>query len=375
MKITIDEVKTASQLKQFYQFQNRLYKKCRVYVPSLDADQRNALTSDPALKYCIRKMWLAYDEENRVVGRVQGIINPRYNEYYNTKRVRFGWFDFQDDIEIAKALLEQVSKWGKEQGMNQIHGPLAYNTLGRQGMLIEGFDKIPPVNCLYNFPYYPKFMAQLGYEKECDWVQYEMDATQGAPEKLKRLSKILLEKYNLRELDLREIRKDKKLQEDLKTKFFKIYNESFKHVYNFIPLTPEEEKKTGDAYFKLLRRRLTCIIMDEEDQIAAFGISIPSFSRALIRTRGKLFPFGWFFILMAYLKFNTVDLILLGSAEKWESKGLSAVFHNKLASYFKRAHIKTAISNPQIDTNNAIKVWEIYQHKQFMKRRCWIKDL
>lgn len=375
MNVTIKEVATPGELKIFYRFQNKLYRKCKVYVPSLDTDQKNTLTKDPALSYCTRKLWLAYNEQGRVVGRVQAIINPRYNEYYGKKCIRFGWFDFEEDIDIAKALLQKVEEWGKEQGMEKMHGPLFYNTLGKQGMLVEGFDKIPPFNCLYNFAYYPEFMGKLGFEKECDWIQYEMDATQGPPPKLKRLCSILLERYNLKEVDLREIRKDKRLLEDLKTKFFKIYNESFKNVYNFIPLTPEEEKKVGESYFSLLRRKLTCIIVDQDNDIAAFGISLPSFSRALIRTRGKLFPFGWLFILMAYIRFNTVDLLLLGSSPKWEGKGLSAVFHYKLSSYYKKKHLKAAISNPQIETNNALKVWESYEHKPFMKRRCWIKEI
>ncbi len=375
MNVVVKEVRNEKELKLFYRFQNRLYRKCKVYVPTLDKDQKLSLTKDPALNYCKRKLWLAYSEDGKVIGRIQGIINPRYNELYSLKRVRFGWFDFINDIEVAKALIEVVEKWGKEEGMNQIHGPLAYNTLGRQGMLIEGYDNIPPVNCLYNYPYYPRFVEQLGFTKECDFVQYEMDATQGSPAKLKRLSAILLKRYSLRELDLREIRKNKFLQEELKEKFFKVYNESFKNVYNFIPFTKEEQKKASDIYFKLLRRKLTCIILDEDNEIAAFGISTPSFSRALIRAKGKLFPIGWLFILLAYIRFHSVDLMLLGSAPKWESKGLSAIFHYKLASYFKKARLKFAISNPQIDTNNAIKVWESYKHKLYMKRRVWIKDI
>lgn len=375
MKVIVKEVSNKGELKSFYQFPNKLYKKCKVYVPSLDRDQLTTLTKDPALNYCKRRLWLAYNESGKVVGRIQGVINPHYNDYYEKKCIRFGWFDFENDIDIADALLNEVSKWGAQEGMEKIHGPLFYNTLGKQGMLIEGFDKIPPFNCLYNFEYYPQFMNQLGFEKECDWIQYEMNASQGPPPKLKRISEILLKRYNLREVDLSEIRKDKRLLEDLKSKFFKMYNESFKSVYNFIPLTPEEEKKAGDEYFRLLRRKLTCIILDQENDIAAFGISLPSFSRALIRTRGKLFPFGWFFILMAYIRFNTVDLLLLGASPKWESKGLSAVFHYKLASYFKKKRLKAAISNPQIENNNAIKVWESYEHKLFMRRRCWIKEI
>ena len=376
MHVTVREVKTPEEFKIFYRFQNRLYRKCKVYVPTLDKDQEHSILNNPALKYCKRKLWIAWSDEGKAVGRIQGIINPRYNDFYSLKRVRFGWFDFEADIEIARALLDAVKAWGKEQGMNEMHGPLAYNTLGRQGMLVEGFENIPPINCLYNFPYYPEYMEKLGYAKECDWVQYELNASQGAPAKLRRLAKILVKRYSLKVLNINKVKRDEKQKAELIKKFFAIYNECFKSVHNFIPLTEEEEKETGEEYFALLRNNLSCIIMDKHNEIAAFGICTPSFSRAFIRAKGKLFPFGWFFILMALIRFNTIDLMMVGSSPAWKSKGLSSIFHAKLATYFRRAHIKKGITNPQIDDNiAAIKVWESYHYKPYMRRRCWIKGI
>ena len=376
MAITVKEVTTDRQLRQFYKFQNRLYRKCRYYVPTLNSDQRHSLTDDPALKYCKRKLFLAYDDRGKVVGRVQGIINPRYNEYYNLNRVRFGWFDFKEDPAIAQALIDAVEKWGKAEGMTEIHGPLAYNTLGRQGMLVEGFDKEPQVNCLYNYPYYVDYMQQMGFEKECDWIQYEMDATLGVPEKLGRIAKLLVEKYGLQVLKIRDVKRDPVLKEKLLSQFFEIYNESFKAVHNFIPLTEDEQKEMGNHYFKYLKEGLTCMVLDKDGNLAAFGVSMPSLSRAFKRARGKLFPIGWLFILLAFWRYKKVDLMLLGSAPEWHSKGLSAIFHTKLETSYYKMKIKTAISNPQIETNiAAIKVWDSYKKEFYMRRRCWIRKI
>lgn len=373
MQVVVKEVSNAKEFKIFYQYQNQLYKDCKVYVPTLDADQKSTLESDPALDYCTRKLWLAYSEE-RVVGRIQGIVNPRYNEYYNLKRVRFGWFDFEDHPEIAKALLDTAIEWGRSQGMNQIHGPLAYNTLGRQGMLIEGFENVPPTNCLYNHPYYPRTMEQMGFEVETDWVQYKLNASQGAPEKLYRMSDILMKRYNLRLLDIRTVKGEKK--DELIKKFFKIYNECFTAVHNFIPLTEKEIMKTGHAYFKLLKPELTCIVLDENENIAAFGLCFPSLSKALQKTKGKIFPFGWFHLLRAYQQYSDIDLMMIGSNPEWNSKGLSAIYHASLSVSFQKHNIQCAITNPQIATNvAAIKVWESYDHEPYMRRRCWIKDI
>ena len=136
MQIEVKEVSTKKEFRIFYTFQNRLYRNVPNYVPSLNIDQKVTLKSDPAIEYCERKLWLAW-KDGRAVGRIQGIINPRYNEYYNLKRIRFGWFDFIEDFNVAKALLDTAMAWGREKGMTEIHGPLAYNTLGRQGMLVE----------------------------------------------------------------------------------------------------------------------------------------------------------------------------------------------------------------------------------------------
>ena len=376
MPITIREVTTDKQFRQFYKFQNRLYRKCRYYVPTLDMDQKHSLKEDPALLYSKRKLFLAYNDKGKVVGRVQGIINPRYNDYYGLKRVRFGWFDFEEDPSIAEALIDAVQKWGKEEGMTEIHGPLAYNTLGRQGMLVEGFDKEPQVNCLYNYPYYVDYMQKMGFEKECDWIQYEMDPGQGLPEKLGRISKLLIERYGLQVLKIRQVKKDKALKEKLLAQFFKIYNESFKAVHNFIPLTKEEEEEMGNHYFSYLKEGLTCMVLDKDGNLAAFGVSVPSLSRAFKRARGKLFPIGWIFILLAFWRYKKVDLLLLGSAPEWHSKGLSAIFHTKMETNYYKMKLKSAISNPQIDTNiAAIKVWDSYKKEFYMRRRCWIRSI
>ena len=174
MAYQVKEVVSKRDLKRFVRFPDRLYRECPQYVPALHADQVRSLTRVSTLSYCSRKMWLVLDGKE-VAGRICAMVNPRYNERYGTRRARFGWFDTVDDFEVARLLLGTAEAWAREQGMDEIHGPLYYNTFGKQGMLIEGFDNIPPFNCLYNFPYYNDFVTRLGYGKECDWLQYRID--------------------------------------------------------------------------------------------------------------------------------------------------------------------------------------------------------
>ncbi len=367
----IVEVKTKKDLNRFISFPDKLYKDCPQYVPALHSDQRKSLTKVASLKYCTRVMWLAMDGK-KVVGRICGMINPRYNERYGTKRARFGWFDTINDIEVAKLLLGTAEKWAKAQGMNEIHGPLYYNTLGKQGMLVEGFENLAPFNCIYNYPYYNDLVTSLGYVKECDWLQYKMKADQGVPPKMAAIAERLQERYSLTVGDIDSLKHDKALVRE----FFRIYNESFaESVYNFVPFTDEEIEEEAAQTIGLLDKRLCCFLLDENKEIAAFGISFPSISKALQKAKGSMFPFGWIHFLKALKKFDTIDLMLNGAAPKWQNTGVSSVFHCIMARKYQENEVKWAIANPQIETNLAVNVWDRYEHELYMRRRCYIKSI
>jgi len=370
MEIQIREVINKRDLKRFVDFPTSLYKGNKYYVPALRMDEIKSLSRSPSLAYCSMKLWLAYVDD-KIVGRIAGIVNPRANELYHQKRVRFGWFDFIENNEVAKALLSQVKTWGHSLGMNQIHGPLGFNTWSRQGMLVSGFEEIPPVNCLYNWDYYPQIMEQLGYEKEVDWVQYEMNACQDIPPKVARINKLILEKYNLRVFDF----KDKKMMKQLTDKFFSTYNESFKSVHNFIPLTADEIKYGAASYIKMIRRELACFVLDPDDNIVAFAITFPTLSKGFQKAKGRLFPFGWVHIWRAFRRYDTVDLMLNGAHPDWQKRGLSSVYHSYLNETYIKRSVRYAISNPQVETNTATNVWSTYENRDFMRRRCYVKDI
>lgn len=369
---SIREVAGRRDLRRFIRFPETLYAGCSQYVPPLHKGQEHELMHSASLQYCTRKMWLAEDASGKVVGRICAMINPRYNEKYGKKRVRFGWFDLINDAEVAELLIGTAEKWAKEQGMDEIHGPLYYNTLGRQGMLVEGFEKIAPFSCLYNYPYYVDIMQKLGFEKECDWIQYRMPADQGADDRLEAISARLMQKYKLRVADFDKLKKDRRIVR----KFFKTYNECFDgNVYNFVPFTDEEIEEEIDQIIGQLDKRLCCVIMDEQDDVAAFGISVPCLSRAMQKARGSLFPFGWYHVLKAMNDFEHIDLMLEGAAPKWQNTGISAVFHGMMARQYKECGARWALANPQIETNTAVNVWARYEHELWLRRRCWIRKI
>lgn len=370
------EVTTRKQLMMFIKFPDELYKDCKQYVPALHREQIYSLTKVSSLKYCSRKMWMVLDygtgSKGKVVGRICGMINPRYNEKYGTKRARFGWFDTINDIEVAGLLVSTAERWAEEQGMKEIHGPLYYNTLGKQGMLVEGFENIPPFNCIYNYPYYNELIESLGFVKECDWLQYKMVADRGVPEKVTRIAGMLKQRYNLHEGSIKRLKRDKKMIKH----FFDVYNDSFADsVYNFIPFTDEEVQEEAKAAMKFLNDKTSVIILDDNNRPVAFGIAFPTISRALQKAKGKLFPFGWYHIWKAAHTLDTVDLMLNGAVPEWQNTGVSAVYHCAISERCIKYGTHWAIANPQIESNGAVNVWSRYEHELFMRRRCYVKTI
>lgn len=367
----IKEVVTKRELMQFIRFPDALYKGCAQYVPALHSQELKNLTQAAPLAYCTSRQWMVTDGQ-KVVGRICAMVNPRYNERYGKRRARFGWFDCIEDFEVAKLLIDTATAWAKEQGMTEIHGPLYYNTFGKQGMLVEGYENIPPFNCLYNYPYYNDFMTRLGFEKECDWLQYKMVANHGVPDKARRVSKLVKERYNLHIGSLDKLKKDK----ELVRKFFRVYNESFAEtVLNFIPLTDEEIEEEAASVMPFITDKASCMLLDENNDIVAFGISFPTLSPALQKAKGSLFPFGWWHLWRALHNYETTDLMVNGAAPEWQNKGVSAVYYEEMADKALKIGNRWAISNPQIESNSAVNIWNSYEHEPFMRRRCYLKAI
>lgn len=360
-------------LNKFIKFPDKLYRNCSQYVPALHSDQVKSLTKVSTLSYCKRHMWIAVDSRTKkIVGRICAMVNPRYNERYSKKRARFGWFDCIDDEAVSSLLLGTAEKWAKQQGMNEIHGPLYYNTLGKQGMLVYGFENIPPFNCLYNYPYYNKLVENYGFVKECDWVQFKIPVDGNVPEKMLRLAGIIKERYHLKVASIDKLKKDK---EQIR-KFFKVYNDSFAgNVYNFIPMTDEEIDEEAKASMPFVSDKASCMIMDKDDNIIAFGVSFPSISKALQKAKGRLFPFGWIHLLKALKDYEITDLMINGAAPDWQNRGVSAVYYKEMSDKANAIGNRFAITNPQIESNSAVNLWNSYEHELYMRRRCYIKSI
>ncbi len=371
--IEIKEVKTKSDINRFIAFPDKLYKENPYRVPQLHSFERKTLMREknPAFEFCDAKYWLAY-KDGKIVGRIAGIVHHKSNEIWKEKNVRFGWIDFIDDYEVSATLIGTVEDWAKSMNMEAVHGPLGFTDMDLEGMLVEGFDEIATQATLYNYPYYPVHLERLGYKKDVDWVQQEVKVPKKVPERVKRISDLVLKKYDLRIL---EAKKPKQLLPYAKKMFYTL-NDTFQHLYGYVPLNDKQIEKYTKDYFSMIDTRFVCFILDKNDDVMAFGISIPSLSKALQKAKGKLFPFGFIHILKALKKNDTIDMLLQGVKQDYLKKGVAAIFFNKLMQAYIDNGYKTAISSHALETNkSAIQIFDAYDTRQHLRRRIYLKKL
>jgi GNAT superfamily N-acetyltransferase len=373
MSIEIREVKTLGGLKKFIGFPYKLYKKHPYWVPPLFMDEMNTLRKDknPAFEHCEAKYWLAY-RDKKIVGRIAAIINKLYIDKWKNKYARFGWIDFIDDPEVSKALLKTVESWARQKGMTAVHGPLGFTDLDYEGMLIEGFDELGTLATIYNYPYYPEHITQLGYKKDTDWMEYELPVPEEPNEKIARVAEIALRRNKLRLLNARNKKELLKYAKDL----FDLIDVAYSNLYGVVPLTEKQVDAYVKQYFGFVRPEFVPVILDEKGKMVAFGVTMPSLSKALQKCRGRILPFGFIHLLNALKKNDRADLYLVAVHPDYQGKGINAVMINEMNLVYKKLGIKKAESNPELETNHLVQAqWKYFPRRQHKRRRCFIKHL
>lgn len=374
--IKIKEVSTKKDLKRFIDFNIDLYKGNKYAVPELAMDLANTLSDKNAAKeFCDSKLFLAYNESGEIVGRIAGIINHKANTTWCTKNVRFGWIDFIDDIEVSRALLDAVEQWGKAKGMNCLQGPLGFTDMDREGMLIEGFEELSTMATYYNYPYYPKHMEQLGMEKDADWVEYQIQVPNEIPQRLQRIANIVKEKLELHFCELSSV---PEILDKYGIGFFDCINAAFKPLFGYSELS-DRQKRNYLAMFKpILDKNLLSIILDKNDRVVAVGAAMPSMSRALQKSNGKLFPFGWWHLLKA-LKIkhaSNADLLLAAVLPEYQGKGVNALFITDFITKTNKEGYKFVETNPELELNEKVQSqWTQFETRQHRRRRCFKRTI
>lgn len=366
---------TAKALKQFVKFGVDLYKGNTCYVPPLIVDDINTLLPEknPAFDFCKAQSFMAF-RDGKPVGRITGIINDAVNSRTGEKTLRFGFADFIDDAKVVDALFDAVEDWGREQGMESIVGPMGFTDMDHEGMLIDGFGELGTMATIYNHPYYPEHMERMGFVKDADWVEFRISIPDKVPDKYMRISEIVRKKYNLRTI---KYTSRKKLKDEYGRALFELINEAYDNLYGYSPLTDKQIDYYINMYLGILRLEDVSVIVDADDSLVGVGISIPSFSRALQKSKGRLFPTGWWHLLKVLRgKSDTVDLLLIAVKPEYQNKGVNALlFSDLLPGYIKNGY-KWAESNPELEENSSVQLqWQYFDYRQHRRRRAFRKPL
>ena len=366
---------TKKNLKAFTKFQIDLYDGNPWYVPPLISDDVQTLSPslNPAHDFCDQVLYMAY-RDGKVEGRIAGIINRQVNEKERERAARFGFIDFVDDPEVSAALLGAVEKWSRDKGMNKLIGPLGFTDLDHEGMLVEGFDELSTMATIYNYPYYPEHMERLGYRKESDWIEFLMEVPESIPDRFNRIADIVKRKFELRVL---KYKSRKRVKKEYGHALFHLINESYKDLYQYSMLTERQIDYYIDQYLDLLNLDLLTLVVDRNDRLVAVGISMPSMSRALQKSRGRMLPLGWWHLLKGLKgKNDRVDLLLVAVHPDYQNKGVNAILFQDLLPYYIAKGYRYAESNPEMETNAKVqRQWEAYNPRQHRRRRCYSKKL
>lgn len=372
-KINIIEVKSEKQLMEFIHFPMDLYKNNKNFVPPLINDEKHIwdINENPALQYSKAKQFLAY-KDNKVVGRIAVMINQKEEKELGIRKVRFGWIDFIDDMEVSRALIDTAISFAKENNINKIEGPMGFTNLDKAGMLVFGFDELATMIGIYNFDYYPKHLEKLGLTKEKEWVEYEINFPEVLPEKVVKFNELVKEKYNLKVL------KFKTKNEILPyiDPMFKLLDETYKNLSTYTPITEEQIKTYKEKYFPFINKDYIICIADENNNLISFAITMPSYSKALQKANGKLFPFGWWHFLQAEKKNDRANFYLIGIHPDYQRRGVTSIIFKEIYETFKKKGVKHLETNPELEENRAIQLlWQDYNPINHKRRRTYALEI
>ncbi len=373
MNPEIRTVSTIPALKQFIDFPFQLYRKHPLWVPPLRQSELAWLQAEtnPAFQHSDVQLFTAW-QGDRMVGRVAGIINHLETERLGERHARFGWLDFVDDKAVSSALLYAVEPWARERHCTRLKGPYGFNTLDKNGMLIAGFEQVGAMTTLYNYDYYPRHLAELGFEKELEWLEIQAMLPRPFPKKITTVANLILERYCL------HVRRPTSKAEmlELGKVFFNMLLETYQHLPGFVPISEAQQAFYVKNYIGLLPPKFTCIVLTESGEPIGFGVTMPNLSRAMQKANGSLWPLGFVHLLLAQYFNDSGDVTLIGVKEEWRRRGVHSIIFNELGNTFLGLGYTHFNVNPMLEHNqNVLSLWQEFDHKVHKRRRTVFKGL
>lgn len=374
-KLTIKVVQNAKDFQAFVRFPFDLYEHNSYWVPPLIKEEIETIDPkiNPVYQNADARFFLAF-RGTKIVGRIGGMINWIEVNKVGKSKVRFGWYDTIDDLEVSKLLLDQVTAFGKEHNLKMIEGPMGFSNLDKAGMLIEGFEEPNTMITLYNAPYYQDHLEALGFTINAKWVEYEIKIAdfETSPEKVKRFSKLIMERYQLSLLQF----KNKNDIIPYIDQMFELLDETYNKLQTFVPIQDYQIEHYKKRYLKFIHPDFIKCIIDSKGKLIAFSITMPSFTNALKKINGKINLFNFYHLFLALKRNNRASFYLIGVHPDYQNKGITAIIFNEMQKLFNKRNINIVETNPELEENTAIqKLWKNYENRLHKKRATFIKDL
>lgn len=371
--VEIRPVNGRKALRGFIAFADALYASSPYYVPPMRQWEMSRLDMDenPAAPFCRAAYFMAW-RDGKAVGRIAGFVNERNNRKFGVGQCRFGCFDFIDDFEVSRALLDAVAQWGRSQGMELLVGPFGLTELDPEGCLIEGFDLPATSATIYNYPYYADHLRAYGMDVEQEWVErrFPVKADLSVPEKHRRVSEVVKKRLGLRVVTERSI---SRLAARYGQAVFELLNEAYAPLYGFCELTQGQIDYYLKHYLSQLQGSMVRLIVDKDDRLVAFGVVCPSLSQAQRRARGRWLPFGWWHMLRAmYLPggTDTLDLLLIAVKPDLQGMGVNALLFSEFIPQIVSHGYRWVESNPELESNVQVQMQWSYFEESARRRRA-----
>ena len=374
MAVEIKRVTTKRDLRKFIMLPFKIYKGNSFWIPPLIMDEYNSLRKDvnPSFDFAQAEYWLAY-KEGKLVGRIAGILNPPAVEKWGMKNARFGWVEFIDDAEVAKALFDTAENWAREHGMEGILGPMGFIDTDNEGMLVEGFEELGTLPMIYNHAYYPKMIESFGYVKDADWLEFEVKSPESIPEKVLRVNNLVLKRSGLK---IAQVKNRKELVAKYGKQLFDVVDDAYSELYGTVPLTERQVDALIKQYLGFVSLRYVIVVVDDTDRAVSIAVALPSLSRALQKAKGRIFPIGWIYLFRALQKPESIDLYLVATRKEYQGRGLNALVMTEITRAAIEDGVKTAETSGELETNEKVQqFWRYYDTRQHKRRRAYVKKL
>lgn len=373
--IVIKEAKTKAEYLAFVKFPYSLYKENPNWVPPLINDEIETIDPDlnPVYQNANASFFLAYQDE-KIVGRIAAIVNWIEVKEIKKSKVRFGWFDVIDNINVTKSLIDCVIKFGKDYNLESVEGPLGFSNLDKAGLLIKGYEEQNTMITLYNHPYYSEHLKKLGFNEAAKWVEYEIkiDDFESSPEKVKRFSKLIMERYNLTLLNF----KNRKAIIPYVDQMFELLDKTYNNLQSYVPIQDYQIENYKKRFLKFINPDFIKCIIDQQGKLICFSITMPSFTEALKKVNGQLTLFNSIHILKAMYFNKRASFYLIGVRPDYQNKGITAIIFNEMQKLFNKQNINIVETNPELEENTAIqKLWKNYEHRLHKRRATFSKKI